>query len=647
MYQKLGLIGLVCVAWTLVGCTAGPSKTYTIGGEFISIEMEEEEPENADEETDDSEASKTDGDDSIDDSEQAETLDWSTATVVVSYDSTNDSGATEKVELDSGSFVDGELSFSGEIDGAREVEIAASLGDETLSATAWITPGGEDIRFALVDYPDDFLYPDDHLVLIGASRRSRNEDTKFTFKGDFSDLDTDLTDATVTITGTVFEDGNPVSKTFGRVMPKDGSFLIESDIEEPSVVSFRMWGQNALSRGKAVVESNSTITLSWRESAGELIPIADSGLHVALVESWQRTEEYLATMDAYPLAIEAWAESFAVSDDSDDAENGDTEPMEQDSSKPTESLESGSAAASEQSDSVVAEAMEPSRAATTAEGCEHVEVDKGASQTVFDMMNNQDGPEYMLVQQKMDEMRRDALKEIANIAEDPLHILLAMELGAYSSRSVDRSDAFPIYDKLADELDSDLVARRVTPRREDLHRYIETEENDRTLVQGQKAPEFNLANLEGDEIALYDVLAASEIVLIDFWASWCGPCIATFPDLKRMYSTYNDDGFEIVAISIDSTFAAWEEGSEKHELPWINLGEIEGWDGSIAGSYGVQAIPKGYLVDSDGCILEKDIDTETLEELLVSRYGSALESEQPDANGNPELPDPPSDDIGG
>ncbi len=647
MYQKLGLIGLVCLAWTLVGCSAGSSKTYTITGEFIAIEIEEEEPEYSEDQAIDAGASETDGDDSIDDSEQAEIVDWSTATVVVSYDSTNASGGTEKVELDSGSFVDGELSFTGEIDGAIEVEITAHLDDESLSATAWITPGGGDIRFTLVDYPDDFLYPDDHLVLVGASRRSRNEGTKFTFKGDFNDLDTDLSDATVTITGTVFEDGEAVSKTFGRVMPKDGNFLIESDINEPSVVSFRMFGQNALSRGKAIVEPGSTITLSWRESAGELIPIADSGLHVALVESWQRTEEYLATMDAYPLAIEAWAESFAVSEDSDETENSDAEPLEQDESESVEAQEIKSATASEQSNPLVAEVTEPSQTATTAEGCEHVEVDEGASQTVFDMMNNQDGPEYMLVQQKMDEMRRDALKEIANIAEDPLHILLAMELGAYSSRSVDRSDAFPIYDKLADELDSDLVARRVTPRREDLHRYIETEENDRTLVQGQKAPEFSLANLEGDEIALYDVLAASEIVLIDFWASWCGPCIATFPDLKRMYSTYNDDGFEIVAISIDSTFAAWEEGSEKHELPWINLGEIEGWDGSIAGSYGVQAIPKGYLVDSDGCILEKDIDTEALEELLVSRYGSALESEQPDANGNPELPDPPSDDIGG
>lgn len=647
MYQKLGLIGLVFIAWTLVGCSAGFSKTYTIAGEFIAIEIEEEEPEYSEDEAVDTEASETDGDDSIDDSEQAQILDWSTATVVVSYDSTNDSGGTEKVELASGSFVDGELSFTGEIDGAIEVEITAHVDDESLSATAWITPGGGDIRFALVDYPDDFLYPDDHLVLVGASRRSRNEGTKFTFKGDFNDLDTDLSDATVTITGTVFEDGEAVSKTFGRVMPKDGSFLIESDINEPSVVSFRMFGQNALSRGKAVVEPNSTITLSWRESAGELIPIADSGLHVALVESWQRTEEYLATMDAYPLAIQAWAESFAVSDDSDEAENGDTEPTEQDSSKPTESQESDSAAASEQSEPVVAEVTEPSQAATTAEGCEHVEVDKGASQTVFDMMNNQDGPEYMLVQQTMDEMRRDALKEIAKVAEDPFHVLLAMELGAYSSRSVDRSDAFPIYDMLANELDSDLVARRVTPRRDDLQRYIETEENDRTLVQGQKAPEFSLANLEGDEVALYDVLANNEIVLIDFWASWCGPCIATFPDLKRMYSAYDDHGFEIIAISIDSTFEAWEEGSQEHELPWINLGEIEGWDGSIAGSYGVQAIPKGYLVDSNGCILEKDIDTGALEELLALRYGSATESEQLDADGDQELPDPASDDIGG
>ncbi|MCY3885575.1 MAG: TlpA disulfide reductase family protein [Gammaproteobacteria bacterium] len=631
MYWKLGWIGLLCFVFVVFGCSAAPPKTFTISGEFIAIEKDE--PEDTIGETDDSETSNAIQDESLDDSEKTETLDWSAATIVISYESTSDSGETETVELGSGQFVDGKVSFTGDIDQAIEVEIAARLGDdESLSATAWITPGGETVEFALVDYFDDFFNPDDHLVLVGASRRSRDEETKFTFKGNISDLDTDLADATFSVTGRVFEDGKAVTKTFGRVMPKDGSFLIESDIVEPSVVSFRMRGEHAISSGKAVVEPNSTITLSWRESAGELIPIADSGLHVELVESWHRSEEYLAAMDEYPLAILAWAESFRSSSDDDETEDGEDENAMPDTSEATEEMVSESTGDDEEDQPEEAEKLESSQTVAATEGCEHVELDGEVANSVVDMMDEPDGPAYMLVKHKMDDMRRDSLKNIANSADDPMYILLAMELGAYSSRSADRSDAFPIYDKLARVLDADLVSRRVTPRREDLQRFIDTEANDRTLVTGQKAPEFELADLEGEKVALSDVLAEKEIVLIDFWASWCAPCIATFPDLKRMYSDYHEDGFEIVAISIDSTFEDWEEGSEEHQLPWINIGEIEGWDGPVAGLYGVQAIPKGYLVDSKGCILEKDLDTESLEGLLASRYGPPPELEHQEAD---------------
>ena len=65
----------------------------------------------------------------------------------------------------------------------------------------------------------------------------------------------------------------------------------------------------------------------------------------------------------------------------------------------------------------------------------------------------------------------------------------------------------------------------------------------------------------------------------------------------------------------------WTNGSEEHELPWVNLGELESWDGEIATSYGVRFIPKSYLIDKEGCILQKDLTTELLEEVLGGRYG--------------------------
>lgn len=156
---------------------------------------------------------------------------------------------------------------------------------------------------------------------------------------------------------------------------------------------------------------------------------------------------------------------------------------------------------------------------------------------------------------------------------------------------------------------------------------IEQQKNDKKLIPGQKVPDFTLVNLDGEEVSLYDVLKESDSVLIDFWASWCGPCVASFPKLKELRATYGEEQFEVVAISIDTSHEDWATGSDQHEIPRINLRELESWDGEVATLYGVHFIPNSYLIDSDGCVVQKDLPSELLEEVLVSRYGETLGEE--------------------
>ena len=144
--------------------------------------------------------------------------------------------------------------------------------------------------------------------------------------------------------------------------------------------------------------------------------------------------------------------------------------------------------------------------------------------------------------------------------------------------------------------------------------------NDKQLVSGQKVPDFTLTNLDGEEVSLSDILDKNEVVLVDFWASWCGPCVASFPKLKELRSTYLQQGFEIVSISIDRTQEEWVEGSADHEIPWINLGELESWHGEVAKLYGVHFVPKSYLIDGDSCILQKDLTTTLLEQVLIDQF---------------------------
>ncbi|MCY3541338.1 MAG: TlpA disulfide reductase family protein [Gammaproteobacteria bacterium] len=156
--------------------------------------------------------------------------------------------------------------------------------------------------------------------------------------------------------------------------------------------------------------------------------------------------------------------------------------------------------------------------------------------------------------------------------------------------------------------------------------------NDKQLVPGQKVADFTLTSLDGEAVSLTDVLRQNDIVLIDFWASWCGPCIASFPKFKELRDTFGPEGFEIVAVSIDREREEWEDSSAKHEIPWLNLGELESWHGEVAIKYGVHFVPKSYLVDSNGCILQKDLPTTSLEEVLRSQY-----SKDPDVDSSVEI----------
>lgn len=161
-----------------------------------------------------------------------------------------------------------------------------------------------------------------------------------------------------------------------------------------------------------------------------------------------------------------------------------------------------------------------------------------------------------------------------------------------------------------------------------LPRFLRTITGDRKLRPKDKVPAFTLPKVGGEEVSLYDVLEENDYVVIDFWATSCGPCIAKFPKWKKIYSTYNEFGLEIVSICLDLTQEDWEESSQEHRLPWINLGEIE--DEFLAGptskAFRLRSIPRSYLVDSNGCILDSHIFPIELKGFLQIEYAEELKA---------------------
>jgi peroxiredoxin len=146
--------------------------------------------------------------------------------------------------------------------------------------------------------------------------------------------------------------------------------------------------------------------------------------------------------------------------------------------------------------------------------------------------------------------------------------------------------------------------------REGLDRLIKTQ-------SGSAAPEFTLKNRQGEAVSLTDF--RGKIVLLDFWASWCASCIASFPSLKQLYDDYRDMGFEIIGISTDSDEAAWLRSIEQHQLPWINVIDRStdaDMKDTISTDYSVVFLPTFIMVDKEGKILAKNLSIEEMERLL-------------------------------
>lgn len=127
------------------------------------------------------------------------------------------------------------------------------------------------------------------------------------------------------------------------------------------------------------------------------------------------------------------------------------------------------------------------------------------------------------------------------------------------------------------------------------------------IIKPEKFPSDSLKydSAKGDSISLSQF--KGNYILVDFWSTTCGPCLPEIPRLKLLWDRYGDDNFKIVSISLDRKFDALALFVDEQEMTWPQISQIEKWQGEIVRLYNVNAIPKTYLLNSSGEIIEKDL----------------------------------------
>ena len=143
----------------------------------------------------------------------------------------------------------------------------------------------------------------------------------------------------------------------------------------------------------------------------------------------------------------------------------------------------------------------------------------------------------------------------------------------------------------------------------------ENREENRQLAIGESVLDFTAETLDGEKVTLADMRADSRYLLVEFWASWCGPCRVEIPHMKQAYARFRDKGFEIVSFTIDEERENWEQASVEEEIPWFDLGMGPKAEAALA--YKVFGVPDNYLVESStGEIIAKDLRQHKLDEKL-------------------------------
>jgi len=204
------------------------------------------------------------------------------------------------------------------------------------------------------------------------------------------------------------------------------------------------------------------------------------------------------------------------------------------------------------------------------------------------------------VMDSLDEVDNEILKEtrkiVAQFVKDYPHSMRsAMAISENYAYYAEADEVEPVYNMLDKKLKS-------TKKGMDIKKMIETY---KTVAIGKVAPDFTQTTPDGKEMSLSSL--KGKYVLVDFWASWCGPCRRENPNVVKTYEQFKDKNFQIFGVSYDTKKDRWEKAIKDDGLVWLHVSDLKGWQNGTSDQYGIKAIPANLLLDKDGKIIAKNL----------------------------------------